>query len=137
MSRIRRRLRAPVRTAAALAAVACACAAMLVSAVEPASGAATIVLHGSTQAAYPSDSTTSLRLTAPAGAAAGDVLVATLGFGSSTAKTQPTLTAPAGWTLVNKTNKDPLAPLAVYRHVFAAGETSYTWTTNVAVGGTA
>src|SRR4051812_38753892 len=135
MSRNRRRLRVPVRTAAALAAVASACTVMLVSAAEPAAGAATIVLHGSSQAAYPSESTTSLRLAAPAGVVAGDVLVATLGFGSSSAKIQPTLTAPAGWVLVNKTKKDPLATPAVYQHGFAAGETGYTWTTRTPAGG--
>src|SRR5205814_127496 len=74
---------------------------------------------------------------APAGAVAGDVMLATLGFGSSSATAQPALTAPAGWTLVNRTNKDPVASLAVYRHVFAAGETTYTWTTSIPVGGTA
>jgi hypothetical protein len=51
------------------------------------------------------------------------VLVASLGFGSSVAKTQPTLTPPAPWTMAGKTNKDPLAAIAVYWHVFAAGET--------------
>jgi phosphatidylinositol-3-phosphatase len=57
------------------------------------------------------------------------VLIASLGFGSSGADAEPTLTAPAAWTLVTKTNKDPVATLAVFRHVYAAGETSYTWTT--------
>jgi hypothetical protein len=45
------------------------------------------------------------------------------------------LTAPAGWTLVSRTNKGAVGALAVYWHVFAGGETGYTWTTNVTVGG--
>jgi hypothetical protein len=45
------------------------------------------------------------------------------------------VTAPAGWTLVSRTVRDPVAALAVYRHVFVAGETAYTWTTSFRVGG--
>jgi hypothetical protein len=86
---------------------------------------------------YASDSTTTLTLTRPAGAVPGDVLIASLGIGKDTAKTQPTLTPPAGWTLVTRTNKDNFHALAVYWHAFAAGESTYTWTTSVTVGGSA
>ena len=87
--------------------------------------------------AYASEATRSIALDAPAGAVAGDVLVATIGFGRSGAARQPTLTAPAGWTLAARTNQDTDAALAVYWHVFAAGETRYTWTTDDNVGGVA
>jgi hypothetical protein len=63
------------------------------------------------------------------------VLVASLGFGKSAATVQPTLTAPPGWTLVRRTNLGAIAAVAVFTHVLAAGETSFTWTTSVTVGG--
>src|SRR4051794_20331652 len=98
--------------------------------------AATIVSRGAaTTATYGPATTTSLRGTVPAGTQAGDVLIATLGFGKATATAQPTLTAPGGWTLVSRTDQGTVGALAVYWHVFAVGETSYTWTTNVTVGG--
>jgi hypothetical protein len=114
-----------------------AASAVVLSIAPPAtSAAATITSRGpAASATYPPDSTTSLTLSVPAGTQAGDVLVASLGFGKTGATTQPTLTAPVGWTLVTRTNKGAVGALAVYWHVFAAGETSYTWTTNVAVGG--
>jgi hypothetical protein len=36
---------------------------------------------------------------------------------------------------VNRTERGPTGAVAVYRHVYAAGETTYTWTTSFAVGG--
>ena len=83
---------------------------------------------------YTSDSTTTLTVAAPAGAQAGDVLVASLGFGKTGAASQPTLTAPGGRTLVSRTNQGTVGTLAVFTHTFAAGETSYSWTTNLTVG---
>src|SRR5204862_362890 len=94
-----------------------------------------IVFDGASSATYASDSTTSLRLTAPTAAEAGDVLIASLGVGSSEASAQPLLTPPAGWTLVTRTSHGSVATAAVYRHVFVAGETSYTWTSSFKVGG--
>jgi hypothetical protein len=96
---------------------------------------ATIAARGpASAAAWTSDSTTNLTLPVPAGAQPGDVLVASLGFGKSSATTQPTLTAPPGWALVRRTNMGSIAAMAVYTHVFAPGENSFTWTTNVTVG---
>ena len=101
-----------------------------------ASAASTIVSRGpSSFATWGSDSTTSLKLQAPGGAQPGDVLIASLGFGKSGSKTQPTVTAPSGWMLVSRTNQGNGGTLAVYSHVFASGESSYTWKTNVTVGG--
>jgi hypothetical protein len=76
-----------------------------------------------------------LKLQAPAGAQPGDVLIASIGFGKSGAKRQPTVTAPSGWMLVDRTNNGNVGALAVYSHVFASGEANYTWTTNMTIGG--
>ena len=88
-------------------------------------------------AVYASESTTTLTLSVPAGAQAGDVLVASLGFGSSVATAQPALAPPAGWALVSRVDQDVVGSLAVYWHVYAAGESAYTWTASVLVGGAA
>src|SRR3954454_9550117 len=50
------------------------------------------------QATYASESTRALTVGVPAGAQAGDVLVASLGYGITGAQTQPALSAPSGWT---------------------------------------
>jgi hypothetical protein len=102
----------------------------------PTTPPATIAVRGpSSSVTYPSDATTALQLPVPAGAQPGDVLVASLGFGKSAATVQPTLTAPAGWTLARRTNQSTTAALAVFTHVLAAGETTFRWTTSVTVGG--
>jgi hypothetical protein len=103
----------------------------------PPASAAISSRGAASSATYASESTTSLRLSAPVGTQAGDVLIASLGFGRGGASSQPTLTAPPGWTLVSRTNQGTEGALATYSHVFAAGESSYTWTTNVTVGGAA
>ena len=113
--------------------VACALAAAIFA--SPASAA--IGYHGTSSMTYASESTTSLELSAPAGAQSGDLLIASLGFGVTGAGAQPTVSAPPGWALVSRTNMGTIATLVVYRHAFAAGESSYTWTTNVSVGGNA
>ena len=88
-------------------------------------------------ATFPSDSTKALTVGVPAGAQPGDVLVASLGLGSSDARSQPSIAAPDGWALVTRTDQGSVGALAVYRHVLTAGETSFTWTTSSAVGGVA
>jgi len=111
---------------------------MLALSASSASAAGTIVARGQTSfATWGSASTTDLTLQAPGGAQPGDVLIASLGFGKSGANAQPTLTAPTGWMEVSRTNQGNVGTLAVYSHVFSAGETSYTWTTSFAVGGSA
>ena len=87
-------------------------------------------------AAYAADSTVVLTVAAPAGAQAGDLLVAAIGFGRSNATAQPTLLAPAGWALASRTNLGNITAMAIFSHVFAAGETAYAWTTSVGVGAT-
>ena len=59
--------------------------------------AATIVSRGpATSAVYAPASTTTVRVTAPASAQAGDVLIASIGVGKAGATAQPTITAPTG-----------------------------------------
>jgi purine nucleosidase len=97
-----------------------------------------IVSRGQASAVkYASDSTKSIALAPPSGANVGDVLIASLNLGKSAASTQTNITPPAGWQLVLRTNHGAIATNALYKHVFAAGETKYTWTTDVTVGGTA
>jgi purine nucleosidase len=113
-------------------------AVLLVAMATAAPASAAITSRGAAAVStYPSDSATTIAVSAPAGAQPGDVLVASIGFGRSSAKSQPALTAPDGWTLVLRTNQGSVGALAVYRHVYAAGETSYAWTANAAVGGAA
>jgi hypothetical protein len=105
----------------------------------PANGATGIVSRGAAwHGQFDAQSTNKLKLNLPGGTHAGDVLVATLGlFGSATATAQPTLTAPPGWTLASRTEYGATSALAVYTHVLAAGESSWTWQTDVKVGGVA
>ncbi len=99
---------------------------------------ATIATRGPARAvAYPSESTRAITLSLPSGAVEGDVLVASLGFGRSGGSAQPALTPPPGWTLVRRTDQGTVGALAVYWHVLAAGESGFTWTTDVKIGGAA
>lgn len=104
-------------------------------ATAPAAAAAIAPRGTATSVSYASSSTTTITLSAPAGTVAGDVLVASIGFGVTGSTTQATLTAPAGWTLAQRTNHATSDALAIFTHVFASGETTYVFTTNVAVGG--
>jgi hypothetical protein len=98
----------------------------------------TITSRGAaSKVSFGSESTKTLAIDVPGNAQAGDVLIAAIAFGRSGASQQPTLTAPPGWALVNRTNQGSVGALALYWHVHAAGETRHTWTTNVNVGGTA
>ncbi len=107
-----------------------------VAGASPASAAVTS-RGPATVISYASTSTTTISLAAPTGTVAGDVVLATIGIGATGATIQPTITPPAGWTLVNRTNHATSDALAVYRHAFATGESSYTFTTGVPVGGVA
>lgn len=84
---------------------------------------------------WPSESATRLAVQAPAAAQAGDVLVATIGVGRTGASSSVILSPPAGWTLASSTNRGTAGTLAVFTHVYASGERSYTFTTSYAVGG--
>ncbi|HEY7192632.1 MAG TPA: hypothetical protein VH439_02745, partial [Gemmatimonadales bacterium] len=82
--------------------------------------------RASTQAQADSFVTT-LLVNRPAGTLVGDVMIAAIAVRPSGA----TITAPAGWTLIRRTNQGATNSLAqaTYRRVVAAGEpASYTWT---------
>jgi len=83
---------------------------------------------------------TSLIINRPVGTLVGDLMFAAVTVRPSTA----TITAPAGWTLIRRTNQPATNSLAqaTYRKVVAAGEpANYTWTLSAghtgAVGGIA
>ena len=63
---------------------------------------------------------TNLSISTPTGTATGDVMIAAIGFNNSSA----TITAPAGWTLVRRTNNSSTTSnsLAAYRRTAVAGE---------------
>ena len=67
---------------------------------------------------------TSLLISRPVAAVAGDVLVAAI-----TVRSTPTISAPAGWSLVRSDARATTFSQAVYVHVAGASEpASYTWT---------
>ena len=79
--------------------------------------------------------TLTLTITKPAGTVMNDVMIAAIGVSATT----PTITAPAGWTLVRRlTNLLPTAnALAVYRKTAGASEpASYSWTLSASTGST-
>lgn len=101
----------------------------------PSASAAIAPRGTATSVSYASSSTSTFTLTPPTGTVAGDVLVASIGLGLTGAATQPTLTPPTGWTLVQRTNHGTSDAMAVLAHTFVAGETAYSFATGVAVGG--
>ncbi|MBN3498321.1 discoidin domain-containing protein [Arthrobacter pascens] len=93
----------------------------------PSSGTVTAV---SSTTANATTASTTVALTKPAGATAGDVLVA-----SFTADKNPTVAVPAGWTaIVNGLSISSGARVfAYYRVVGSADPATYTWTLSTAV----
>ena len=76
---------------------------------------------------------TSLTVNKPAGTVNGDVMIAAIAVRPSTA----TITAPAGWTLIRRTNQALTNDnaQATYRKVAGAAEpASYTWTFSASTG---
>jgi large repetitive protein len=74
-----------------------------------------------------SSGATSLAITAPSSVATGDVLIAGLTVSSN----NTSITAPSGWTLINRTNSGSNISAASYYHVVTNGASepsSYTWT---------
>lgn len=102
----------------------------------PTSAHAATSVRGPASTASVAGGSTSLAVAAPSAAQPGDLLLASVGFGRGSGSA-PALTAPRGWTLVNRINGGVGgSALAIYRHVFAAGESAYMWTSSVAIGGT-
>ena len=87
---------------------------------QPTSGVVTF--RGSSFAANPTAS--SLTIPAPAGAQPGDVEIMAIA-----ARGAPTLTAPAGWSLVRQDANGTTMRQTIYSHVVGTSEpASYTWT---------
>ncbi len=86
-------------------------------------------------ASYSPDTATSLTVAVPAGTQPGDIVVAAVGFGTARSRKPVPLTTPAGWTLIQRTDSGATASLALFWHIAAAGETSYTWSAGMPVGG--
>jgi hypothetical protein len=58
----------------------------------------------------------------------GDMFVATIAMGATSAVTMPAFTAPTGWVLVRRLDRGNASTLAVYYHKAKPGEpSSYTW----------
>ena len=104
--------------------------------VVPASAQGAISSRGpASRATYAAKWVRTLRVTAPRGARMGDVLVAAVVFGRSS-NSAPRLTPPPGWNLITRITGRSGNALAVYRHVFQAGESRYAWRSARRVGGT-
>jgi hypothetical protein len=104
--------------------------------VLPASAQGAISSRGpASRATYAAKWVRTLGVAAPRGARTGDVLVAAVVFGR-TSNSAPGLTAPPGWNLINRIGGRSGNALAVYRHVFQAGESTYAWRSARRVGGT-
>src|SRR5262245_11408154 len=70
----------------------------------------------------------SVTIPRPSGCAAGEVLGATLGMGSTGSPMQLGFTVPADWTLVRRIDRMTDTVLAIYSHVATSSEPSdYTW----------
>jgi hypothetical protein len=77
---------------------------------------------------------TTLTIARPACATNG-VMVAAIAMGSTGEATLPVYTAPTGWTLVRRSNRNTDSSLAVYTHISATEPASYTWTFDVPIEG--
>ena len=102
--------------------------------VDPAGGTSTGIAVRSSRTASTETATTTVSLPAPAGRAAGDVVVA-----SFTADKNPTASVPAGWTaIVNglsiaSSSTAGARVFAYYRVVGSSDPATYTWTLSTAV----
>jgi hypothetical protein len=63
------------------------------------------------------------------------VMVAAIAMGSTGEATLPVYTAPTGWTLVRRSNRNTDSSLAVYTHLAGNDPTSFTWTFDVPIEG--
>lgn len=86
-----------------------------------------ITWKATTTATIPDVGATSVTVTAPA-CASGDVLVGTIAMGRTGSPQVATFTPPAGWTLVDRIDRNKDSSLLVYWHVAGSGEPlTYTW----------
>jgi chitodextrinase len=101
-----------------------------VSVTTPAAPPASAGITFKGASAQANDTATSLSIASPPGASAGDVMLASVAVRGA-----PTITAPAGWTLVRLDAHATTMRQATYVKVAAATEpTSYTWSFSSAQG---
>jgi hypothetical protein len=80
--------------------------------------------------------TTTVPVPVPTQTVAGDVLLAYIAGGDNTATTASTVTPPAGWTLIVRTDASTYGLFAVYWKVAGASEPpTYSWTATGTNGG--
>jgi hypothetical protein len=78
---------------------------------------------------------TAMRVTVPAGVAAGDLLVAVVAVGLS-GNPNPAIGSPNGWTLVDRLDHPNGTAMVVCWHVVGASEpASYTWSSSASIDG--
>ena len=105
----------------------CVLAGLLVFAAGVFSPARAAITFVATSSSAPNATSSTFVLTAPAGIAAGDMLIAQI---AAIGGSGVTLTAPAGWTLIIRTNSATALLQAVYYKFAGAADVgaSYTWT---------
>ena len=102
---------------------------------EAGSACRPVALHG-VQTMGSSTVTATVTIPVPTQAVAGDLLVAYIAGGDSTATTATAVTAPSDWELVVRTDNGTTGFFAVYSKVATAAEpASYTWNTPSSLGG--
>jgi hypothetical protein len=70
----------------------------------------------------------------PPGTMDGDTLIATIFFGDDSAMVPTTMTPPADWTLLGRTDHAFVGSIAAFSHVRASGDAAYTWTASTNIG---
>jgi len=77
---------------------------------------------------------TSLSIARPS--CAGGEMIASIAMGTTGAATLPVYTAPAGWTLVRRSDRNTDSSLAVYTHAASTADpATFTWTFDLAIEG--
>ncbi len=84
-----------------------------------------------------SNSQTSITVTKPADVVNGQLMIAGIGYSGSIASNAITITAPAGWTLIENSNAAISEGMAIYRKVASSEPANYTWSFTATSGGAA
>jgi hypothetical protein len=92
--------------------------------------AGVIAWHGTTQVSFGPTPVTAFSLSAPNASRAGDLVVAVVWLGGSNNAVAPTLNPPVGWALIRRIDHTTVGTLAVYQHVYAVTDSSFTWTSS-------
>ena len=86
----------------------------------------TVAFRSASSAVTVTDTATSITGSAPAGTAAGDVLIA---FINTRAGTGQTFTVPSGWTLIRRTNEGTNQAVASYRALGTVSDFAWSYGT--------